>query len=64
MSAEERGEAREADKRRRALDRAVEASYNLAEAAWGQRRRDPLEPHALGFLFTSPKSVTTQRTIG
>lgn len=47
-------EARNADTRRRAIDRLVLMSTLHAEAAWQQRRRDRIEPHALAFLYSQP----------
>lgn len=47
-------ERRHAEIRRRAIDRLVMMSVLQAEDAWGRRRRDPVEPHALAFLYIQP----------
>src|SRR5205823_5607507 len=47
-------ETRHADIRRRAIDRMVLMSVLQADATWQRRRHDPLEPHALAFLYLQP----------
>src|SRR5512147_1069558 len=45
---------READIRRRAIDRLIMMNTNQAEDSWRRRRRDPVEPHGIALLYVQP----------